>query len=459
MDRPVPKVLDLIVTARSLLVVVLALLFTLSACAQPPEARFTVSPSKGHAPLEVQFTNLSQNADEFQWDFGDGAIKTTTSVEESVTYEYTKAGTHTATLTAIKEGESPQTSTVTMAITVEPGPLDHVTLEPAATTVEVSQVQQFTATALDQFENPIPGLTYIFGSHEQVGEMDSKGRLIAATKPGLYQNGVAVEVTQRSVTETATADITLEPGPLDQVNIEPASVTLEVNREQQFIAKALDEFGNPIPGLTLSFTADEQVGKVDSEGNYIAGTVAGLYQEGVTVMVSQGSVTRTKAATITIEPGPLDRVTLEPGSATTEVAQELQFTVTPLDQFGNEIQELTFEWSASAGGIIEPTGTFTAGIAAGAFPDAVRVGVTQGAIRASATATVNLSPGALDHIVIDPHSVKVDIGEPQSFAAKAFDQFDNEIQGLTFEWQVIGGVGTMGPSGRFTAGTRAGTFP
>ncbi len=53
--------------------------------------------------LEVAFTNFSQNASTYQWDFGDG----NTSTEKDPTHVYDKAGTYTVVLTAFNsEGES-----------------------------------------------------------------------------------------------------------------------------------------------------------------------------------------------------------------------------------------------------------------------------------------------------------------------------------------------------------------
>ena len=97
----------------------------LTACGGDPKARFVASPVSGQAPLTVSFTNTSQNADEFQWDFGDGANLTTwstgTSIEEPVSHEYTKAGTYTVTLTAILQREGPEFDVATVLVTVEPG--------------------------------------------------------------------------------------------------------------------------------------------------------------------------------------------------------------------------------------------------------------------------------------------------------------------------------------------------
>ena len=125
----------------------------------PPEAEFSASATSGQAPLSVSFTNKSKNFDEFQWDFGDGTTSTSRSKEGLVIHEYTKVGTHTVTLVAIKAGEPPETTTATLTITVEPGLLYHVIIDSVAPMAEVTKEQQFVVTGLDQFDNPIPGLT------------------------------------------------------------------------------------------------------------------------------------------------------------------------------------------------------------------------------------------------------------------------------------------------------------
>ncbi len=56
-----------------------------------PVANFTANPTSGDAPLDVVFTNLSEYAVDFQWDFGDGI--TSTAINPSHTYTQTGAFT------------------------------------------------------------------------------------------------------------------------------------------------------------------------------------------------------------------------------------------------------------------------------------------------------------------------------------------------------------------------------
>lgn len=76
-------------------------------------ANFTAEPVSGCFPLEVSFTNLSQNANTYSWNFGDGS----TSTEENPVHQYTSEGTFTVQLTA-SDGTTEDVFTETDYITV-----------------------------------------------------------------------------------------------------------------------------------------------------------------------------------------------------------------------------------------------------------------------------------------------------------------------------------------------------
>ncbi|MCO5382284.1 MAG: PGF-pre-PGF domain-containing protein [Methanosarcina barkeri] len=67
-----------------------------------PVADFDADTTSGSAPLSVQFTDLSQNANEWKWDFGDGA----NSTEQNPMHNYSTAGTYNVNLTVSNENET-----------------------------------------------------------------------------------------------------------------------------------------------------------------------------------------------------------------------------------------------------------------------------------------------------------------------------------------------------------------
>lgn len=71
-----------------------------------PHADFSYEADEDNS-LTIHFTNLSQNVNDFSWDFGDG---TGTSTEQDPTYTYSETGTYTVTLTANGDGGSAETT-------------------------------------------------------------------------------------------------------------------------------------------------------------------------------------------------------------------------------------------------------------------------------------------------------------------------------------------------------------
>jgi len=79
-----------------------------------PVADFSASATSGNAPLTVQFTDLSQNAVAWSWNFGDGS----TSTEKSPAHTFNSAGTYTVNLvTGNENGTSPTAKTATITVT------------------------------------------------------------------------------------------------------------------------------------------------------------------------------------------------------------------------------------------------------------------------------------------------------------------------------------------------------
>ena len=93
----------------------------------PPQSAFTAAPTNGAAPLAVGFTNLSTGAQNYFWDFGDGA----NSSASNPVHLYTNAGNYSVMLTASNAaGSATVTHTnfisvqPTMQLAVTPGHLD-----------------------------------------------------------------------------------------------------------------------------------------------------------------------------------------------------------------------------------------------------------------------------------------------------------------------------------------------
>ena len=416
--------------------------------------------TSGAAPFTANFTNTSSNADQFQWDFGDGTTATSVSKDEVVTHEYTKAGTHTARLIANKKDGKPEDATeVTVSITISPGPLDHVRVAPAEPAIVVTRETVFTATGLDKYDNPIPGLSYTFQADVTAGHVEGTGKFIAGTKAGVYESAVTVEVNQGSVTKTGSASLTVVPGPLAELRLDPPSPVVAASKDITVKALPLDAYGNLIAGLTGTFTADKAAGQVNDTGTFTAVTKAGSYDKALTVEVRQDALVKTATAHVTVAPGPLFDVKLTPPTQSLQVTKEQVFAAAAFDEFGNAIPGLAYTFAADVrGGKIDAAGKFTAGTKAGVYRSAVTVQVTQGMVVKSATAQVTLNPGPLSRVAVNPGAVTLSIGQGLKLSAVAEDAYGNAIPEAKIVWDAAKDLGTVGADGALVAGTKAGKF-
>ena len=235
----------------------------------------------GPAPFTVVFTNLSENAGSYEWDFGDDTTSASDTTDEPVSHEYTTAGIYEITLTAFPLVEPGQSSAATITITVEPRPLFELRIEPDTLTATPTEEQLFTVIALDQFGNEISGLGYVFSADENAGEIDDTGNFTAGTVAGSYSGAVAVEAVQGSVTETVAVDVSIEHGALDHILLTPESVELGIGGDQTFSAVAVDAYDNPISEAEITLAVEEAVGEIAEDGTLSVGTLAGTFEQGV----------------------------------------------------------------------------------------------------------------------------------------------------------------------------------
>jgi len=115
-------------------------------CPGPPIANFSAYPLSGGVPLTTHFTDLSQAASSWSWNFGDGG----TSTEKNPTHTYNSMGTFTVTLTATNEfGSDDEVKTNYITVTAPMPPIADFTA--SATDINLGNSVTFTDTSL---ENP-----------------------------------------------------------------------------------------------------------------------------------------------------------------------------------------------------------------------------------------------------------------------------------------------------------------
>ena len=238
----------------------------------------------------------------------------------------------------------------------------------------------------------------------------------------------------------------------------PEGVRLNIRGRGQFSAEALDEYGNSISEVQITWEAQEDVGIIDDRGLLTAGRTAGIYNRGVTVAAVLGDVSREDTAAVTVDPDPLDSLVF----ASIEIAagESVQLEASAADRYGNRPSDVALNWvvlETNAGSITE-TSLFTPGEVALTLADAVEAEARQGQLVQTARGAVTIVPGPLSQLAIAPDPADIGMGMTQQFVVVEADQFGNRISGVDITWSVDAGGGTIDADGLFTAGTVPGVY-
>ncbi|HLC23505.1 MAG TPA: trypsin-like peptidase domain-containing protein, partial [Dehalococcoidia bacterium] len=437
-----------------------AVIFVLSGvvgCGGPPVAQFQASAASGQAPFSVTFTNQSKNAAEFTWDFGDGETKTTTSAKESVYHEFKKAGSLTVKLTATQKGDGPQTSSVTTTVVVSPAALAGVVLIPADASLTPDGKQAFSAEARDQFGNVVPDVKFTFRADSRAGQVDSSGGFVAGKKAGSYDGAVTAEATEGGTTKTAAAKVTVNPGTLDHVLLNPATVQIVVGKTQDIAATPVDAYDNPVSGAQLNWSADKAAGVIDN-GKLTAATKAGSFPNSVTVTGSSGSASGKGTASVTLVAGPLDHVQVSPAKADLNIGKSQDFTATPVDVYDNPVSGAQVTWIIDQAAGSADGGRLTAGTQAGTYVTAMTAKATSSSLTGTGSASVTVKPDPLDSVTVTPAQVQA--GGTAQLKAVAKDKYGNQVSDVQLVWSVTDdNAGSVTGAGALTAGQVARQFP
>lgn len=351
------------------------------------------------------------------------------------------AGTYPNTIVA-----SVGTITASATVTVTAGTLADITITPSTTTLGTGATQQFTAVGRDATGNVV-AITPTWSVVASGGTITSTGLFTAGPVAGSFPNTVAATVGAVS----SRASVTVTAGGVASITLTPTTQTLTVGASQQFTAVVKDAVGNVLSVLpTWSVAAGG--GTITSTGLFTAGSAAGTFVN--TVRATIGAVTA--SASVTVTAGGLVTITITPNAASLAVGGTQLFTAAGKDAGGNPVT-ITPTWSVVAsGGTISAAGLFTAGTAAGSFPNTVRVCSTAAcaAGSVSAFATVTVTPGALATLTVTPDPVTIGTNATQQFTAVGRDAGGNILATLAAPvWSVLTGfaAGTIQSSGLYTA--------
>ncbi len=177
-----------------------------------PVSNFTATPTSGIRPLLVNFTDLSTDANEWFWDFGDG----TNSTDQNPGHVYENEGTFSVSLTAKNAGGSGDTVVKIDYINARiPGPVAGFTAAP--TNGDIPLTVQFNDTSI----NGPTSWNWDFGDFTSSSQQNP---VHIYTTPGLYT--VRLEVSNSGGSNTSVMPNLInatQPKPIADFTGYPAS--------------------------------------------------------------------------------------------------------------------------------------------------------------------------------------------------------------------------------------------
>ncbi len=234
-------------------------------------------------PLQVSFTNVTTNATNFQWSFGDGA----TSTSANPVHTYSTGGSYNVILTAFNSCGS---ATTTQIITVLVPPVADFTANVTSGCAPLSV--QFT----NQSTGPISGYTWSFPG----GSPSSSTTLhpsVIYTQPGVYDVTLTVGNQSGSDSKVETGFIIVDPDPVAGFSESVTGSTVSVTSTATNATTVMYDFGD---GTTSNLPNDTHT--------YSSG---GTYQ--ITQTVTGICGTATTSTTITINSAPVPSFTVTGG--------------------------------------------------------------------------------------------------------------------------------------------------
>jgi uncharacterized protein (TIGR03437 family) len=277
-------------------------------------------------------------------------------------------------------------------------PITRIEITPTTAQLDIGASQLFTARAFaggGAGEVEVANVSFAWGVSVPANASFAPASGAATNVTARAAGGVTVRA--RAGSQQASAALTVNPPPpvLTRVELSPTTATIFVGGEQQFTARAFDQFDQPFRGAAFGFISDDaNVARVESMTNNedgsavatVSGRAAGTAHVAATARAGSTLVAG-GAATLNVNPPPpaLASVVVAPSSATVAAGEAQQFTARGFDQDGREMGGLAFTWASSDQSV--------AAIDRGGRATAIRAGATR---ITAASGGVTSAPAALN---------------------------------------------------------------
>ena len=309
-------------------------------------------------------------------------------------------------------------------LTISPAVLVSIAVTPAIPTIPLGATQAFTATGTytDGSTQNITGTVQWSSDTPAVGTISN-----AAPTQGLASSegeGTAT-ITATSGTVTGSTMLTVTTAALVSIAVTPATPSIALGTSEQFTATGTYTDGST---QNLTSTATWSSDTVSTATINNAGLAQSVGMGTANITATSGTVSG--SAVLTVTTAALVSLAINPQTSTVALGTTQQFTATGTFTDGST-QDLTQSghWSSTAATVATISNTAgTAGLASTLGTGTTTIGISAGAV--SATATLVVNPAALVSIAINPQSPTIALGTTQQFTATG-TYTDGSTQDLT----------------------------
>jgi hypothetical protein len=223
-------------------------------------SRVTITPNPGLLGLNsnAQFTaalldaagnTINAAPNKFTWSVSGPLTLAATSGNPITLNSGQSAGIFVNAL-SVTHTDSGKSSSIT--VTVQPAQLTALRITPDAATVAADATQTFSVVGIDQFGNTINGLSGIaWSTTNGAGTISAAGLFRASRTAGSYPSSVVAAVGPIST----SAAVTVTPGALNTLEITNNPI-IAAGTQRTYVAVGRDSFGNAIPNLPVTWSAN-----------------------------------------------------------------------------------------------------------------------------------------------------------------------------------------------------------
>ena len=399
------------------------------------------------ATVHDAFGNVISNGD-VTWSKASGPGNVTNAPPRSATLT-TGAGTGMATLQASYAGLNPVTTT----ISVNAGNPAQLNLSPLNPGIIAGSTIAFTALVSDSFGNTtsIGNVQWdVLSGPGALTNTQSRAATFTSTvaSPSVIRAGIA------GATDVTTT-VNVNPAGVAKITLSPPNATLPVNASQGFSAFAYDAFNNAISNAAFAWSsADTTKATVNANGS--SATLSATHHRRRFCRPAAGEQWRLHANDD--DHHHARRTEQHRAVAGNRIHHRLHHTIIRCNGLRCVWQccakHHAAVWSVNGAQVGQipaldgDTALFTGSTVAGVYPAGVRV--STGSI--TQTADITLNAGALSAVTLNPNGITLLPNASIGIVATGRDRFGNPISGLTFNWNVVGGAGTITPNSPGSAG-------